>query len=163
MVVAHAERRCSEQPKGAHYGPIASVADTALANTTARARHKVAAGTICFFLLSGTLLFMGGVFFAQVYNGSILLEGYTTFFGCLINTFNLLYDPFPSDAFPSASRWPFYVWYERVRVSAAHAARCRPTAALTRARARGRQVLLLHDFCVDDWPQPCCCHPRVCV
>ena len=72
---------------------------------------KVAAGTLCFFLITGALLFMGYVFFAQIYNGFIMLEGYTTFFGAFTNTFNLLFDPFPGENFPSASRWPFWVWY----------------------------------------------------
>mmetsp|Transcript_1916 Transcript_1916/g.5529 ORF Transcript_1916/g.5529 Transcript_1916/m.5529 type:complete len:628 (+) Transcript_1916:16-1899(+) len=72
---------------------------------------KVAAGTICFFLASGSLLFMGYVFFAQIYNGFILLQGYTTFFQAFTNTFNLLFDPFPGEDFPSASSWPFWIWY----------------------------------------------------
>ena len=71
----------------------------------------VAAGTLLFFMASGSLVFFGFCFFAQIYNGYLLLPGYTTFFETLLSVFNLLFDPFPNEYFPSASKWPFYVWY----------------------------------------------------
>jgi len=72
---------------------------------------SIAAGTLLFYMVSGALLFMGWVFFAQAYNGWLLLPGYTTFFQAFTSVFNLLFDPFPNEDFPSSGKWPFWVWY----------------------------------------------------
>ena len=77
-----------------------------------------AAGSIFFFLVTFCLLFFGFVFAAQIYNGRLLIEGYTTFFLAFTNCFNLLFDAFDSSLFPPASSWVFWIWCAATRACA---------------------------------------------
>lgn len=79
---------------------------SALVNTL-----RVALSSLVFFLVTFALLFLGFVFFSQLYNGRLLIDGYLTYFDAMNSCFNLLFDPFNSDLFPASTSWPFWIWY----------------------------------------------------